>query len=393
MDTDIRHSAQQPAREELLSKEEISLLDLALVIKTNWRILVFTPLTVGLLALGWAFLMKPTFTATTQLTVPQQQQSALQSVIGGLGILGGALTGGKSPADQWVALLKSRTVADGLIDKFHLVDYYAVDYRFQAVDRLEGKTKITTGKEGLIKIEVSDRDPKLAAQIANAYIGQLQALSRNLALTEASQRRLFFEKQLGEAKNKLIDSEIALNETGISLSVLRTSPEASVTEMGRLKGQIAASQVKLSVMRGYMTDSSSDVQQVQRELASLKAQLQDAAKNDPEAGQGSGPEYIRRLREFKYAETLFEMMAKQYEVAKIDESNEGAVIQVVDSAQVPEWKSSPKRGLIAVIGTVVGILVSTTFVFLRHNMRRNRNPETASKLKVLLGRRIGSYLR
>ena len=166
--------------------DEISLLDIAQAIAENLRFLVLTPLLVGLAALGISFLITPSFTAKTQILPPQQQQGAAAALLQGLGALGGlasAATGLKNPNDQFVSMLKSRTVADGLIEQFKLTSRYESETLFDARKELESRSNIVSGKDGLISVEVEDRDPVVAAQIANAYIERLGRLMNTLALT------------------------------------------------------------------------------------------------------------------------------------------------------------------------------------------------------------------
>ena len=167
----------QPAVEP--ADEEISLLDIALVLAENLRLLVLGPLAVGLAALGISFAIPPTFTAKTQFLPPQQQQSAAASMLASLGSLGGlagAAAGIKNPSDQYVAFLKSVSLQDALIARFDLVKRLEVDNRTDARQALDGMVRTASGKEGLISIEVDDKDPQFAAALANAHVEELKKL-------------------------------------------------------------------------------------------------------------------------------------------------------------------------------------------------------------------------
>ncbi|MEX8513665.1 MAG: GNVR domain-containing protein, partial [Leptothrix ochracea] len=361
--------------------EEVSLLDLALVLLEHRNIVLGMPLGVAVLVLGLSFLITPKFAATTQIMLPQQPQSGAAALLGslgggGLGGAAGAIAGLKNPADQWIGLLKSRTVQDGMVARFHLRERYESKYQFQARQTLEGLTQIKSGKDGLISISVEDHDPATAMAMADAYIDELQKLSKTLAVTEAGQRRLFFEIQLKEAKEQLIKAEVALRQSGVSESVLKTSPDAAVAVLAQIKAQVAAAEVKVAVMRGQFTTDSPDLKQAQLELTSVRSQLAKAEQNDPKSAQGSGSQYVARFREFKYQETLFELLARQFEMAKADEAKDGAIIQVVDKATLPEWKSSPKRGMMTVLAGVLSLILGTAFVLIRQALRnaRERDP-------------------
>ncbi len=367
---------------ETVEDDEISLLDLLQVVADNLRLLVLAPLAAGLLALGISFAIAPTFTATTKFMPPQQQQSgaaAMLSSLGALGGLAGAASGLKNPADQYVAFLKSRSVQDALLDRFKLIERYESKLKTDARKTLEEVSKIASGKDGLITIDVDDKDPVFAAQLANAYVEELGRLLDRLAVTEAQQRRVFFEKQLTATKDKLIKAEQALGASGVNSSVLK-STGAAVVAVAQLRAQITAQEIKLAAMRGYLTESAPDFKQAQTELSAMRGQLARAEKEEPTA-TGSESDYVAKFRNFKYQETLFELFAKQYEMARIDESREGAVIQVLDAAQPPERKSKPKKALIALMTTLAVGFALLLFVFIRQALRgAAQTPESAEKI-------------
>ena len=383
----------QPAAEE----DEISLLDLLVVLAEHWKLLVFGPLAAGLAALGITFVVDPIFTATARILPPQQQQSTAAMVaqqLGALAGLAGAATGLKNPADQYVALLKSRSVADRLIERFDLLRVYDKKYLQDARKELDGNTKINAGRDGLITIDVDDKDPKRAAAIANAYVEELGELMKRLALTEAQQRRAFFEKQLEKARDGLKRAQQALAAVGVSESVLKAEPRAAAEGVAQLKAAVTAKEVQLSAMRGYLAETSPDFRQAQQELAALRAQLVRAEQSDPNtSATGATQDYISRYRDFKYQETLFELMAKQYEIARLDEAREGALIQVVDTAIPPERKSRPRRALIAIVTMVASALLLVVYVFLSGAWRNaEATADGARKLAALraaLGRAHG----
>lgn len=368
--------------------DEISLLDLALVLAENWRALVFLPLAAGVIALGISFLIPPTYTATTRILPPAQQQStsaALAAQLGPLAGLVGGAAGLKNPADQYVALLKSRSVHDAVIQRFKLKELYEATYLEDARKELDQRTKVAAGvKDGIISIEVEDRDPKRAADIGNAFVEELRNLTKTLAITEAGQRRLFFEEQLTQAKNNLTKSEVALQASGVSAATLRTVPQSALEALARLKAQITAQEIKLASMRTFMTDANPEFRVSVQELAALRVELSKAEQSSPVKALNNGAEYITKYRDFKYHETLFDLMAKQYELARLDEARDGAVIQVVDAAIPPNRKSKPKKAHIAVVTMMAALVVALFWVFVRHGLRNAAaNPVKGEKLARL----------
>lgn len=367
--------------------EEISILDLALVLARRRKLLLGLPPAAGALALAASFLITPTFVASTRIMLPQQQQSSAAALLGSLGGFAGAAAGAaiKNPADQWIGLLKSRTVQDALISRYKLRERYAVEFQFLARNKLSNKTTINAGKDGLISIEVADHDPKIAAQMADTYVDELRKLSTVLAVTEAAQRRVFFETQLKDTKDNLIKAETTLRRSGVGESLLKTRPEVAAAGVAQLKAQVTAAEVRVSVMQGQMTPNNPEMQLAQSQLSSLRAQLARVERDDSNATGGSDAEYISRYRDFKYYETLFELMARQYELARSDEAKEGALIQVVDHAQIPELKSSPKRGMIALIAFAGTLTLTILYIFLAESATKTtrEDPVHSKKLRQL----------
>ena len=371
---------------DVQDEDEISLLDLLQVLVDNIRLLVLGPLAIGLAALGVAFVIPPTYTATTVFMPPQQQQSAasmMMQSLGALGGLAGAATGLKNPNDQFVSMMKSDFVADELIARFGLLQRYDVDYKVDARKNLLAVSKISSGKDGLITIEVDDKDPAIAAQMANAYVDAFSKLLNRLAVTESQQRRLFFERQVNDTKDKLNAAQLALESSGVDISALKTSPDASIRATAELQAMVTAQEVKLGTMRGYLTEAAPEFKLAQTELAALQAQFAKRQKNQA-SPKGKDADYIAKYRDFLYYSTLFEMFSKQYVLAKLDEAREGAVIQVVDKATPPERKSKPKKGMIAALSAVAGGFCLLLFVFIRHSFRQaNGDSETARKVELL----------
>lgn len=371
-----------PKNNSVPTSNEISLLDLVQIVADNIKLLTVGPLAVGVTALAISFAIPPTYTASTKFLPPQQQQSmaaGMLSSLGALGGLAGAAAGLKNPADQYVAYLKSINVQNALIERFKLQERYDEEYKVDARKELSKNARISSGKDGLITVEVDDKDAQVSAELANAHVEELQRLLGQLAVTEAQQRRLFFEKQLNQTKDKLTQAEQALRNSGVDASTLKSDPKAAVTAVAQIQAQVTAQEVKVASLRGYLAESAPDFKQAMTELGALRAQLNKLENaNSKTSGEG---DYTTRYREFKYQETLFELFAKQYEIAKVDEAREGAVVQVLDIAQAPEKKSKPKKALIAILATLGSGFALLLYVFIRQGLRNSkRSSETAEKL-------------
>jgi uncharacterized protein involved in exopolysaccharide biosynthesis len=387
------------------SEEEISLLDLLIVVaRHRWLILKIAACTV-VAGIILSLLLPVRYMATTSILPPQQGVSAggalmaqLNNSLGSVASLAGGSLGLKNPNDLQVAMLKSRTVEDAMVDRFHLMDLFKVKHQSDARKKFEKIVDIDNGaKDGLIRISVTDSDPHRAEEIANGYVEEFKRLSATLAVTEASQRRLFFEQQLVQAKDNLENAEEDLKKTEqkTGLVQLDAQTRATIELLADLRGQVAAKEVQIAGMRSFATGENPDLQIAEQQLAGLRAQEQrmgattEGATNAliPKGNmQEAGIEYIRKLRDVKYFETIFDLLARQYEVAKVDEARQGAVVQVVDRAVVPDRKSFPPRTLIVLGAVVLGLILGSAWAFFREGLRRlSNNPAERSRMEELKG--------
>ena len=357
---------------------EISLLDLLQTIVDNLRLLFFGPSAVVATALTIGFFIPPTYTAKTQFLTPQQQQSSAASMLSSLGSLTGlasAVGGIKNPSDQYLSYLKSVTLQDTLIERFKLTERYDAKTKTDARITLASRVRYYYGKDGLISVEVDDKDPNFAAELANAHTDELSKLLAKLAITEAQQRRLFFENQLTVAKERLINAEIELKATGISSNILKMNPGSAIAVVAGLQASVTAQELKTEAMRGYLTESAPEFRQAMKELSSLREYL---VKQEKDAMENNGKNttqsnYITKYREYKYQEVLFELFSKQYEAAKLDEAREGAVVQVLDTAQPPEKKNKPISKLILMLMALIAFFIIIIYLVIKEYLRKTKN--------------------
>ena len=351
--------------------DDMELADIAKLLVSHWKLLVLGPLGAGVLAVGITYLIPPTYTASTTFMPPQQAQGAAASALASLGSLAGlagGATGIRNTGEQYVALMQSATVSDRLIDQFKLLEVYDAKYRVDARTELAQNVRISLGKkDGMITVSVDDTVPQRAADIANRYVEELRRVSATLAVTEAQQRRTFFDQQLQVSRDRLLQAQQALQSSGFNAGALKAEPKAAAEAYAKLRAEATAAEVRLQVTRGSLTESAPEVRQQQATLNALREQLARSAQ--PVDGQG-GPDYISRFREFKYQETLFELYARQFELARVDESREGALIQVVDPAQAAERKSKPKRAIVGLIVMAASFIGFALFVVGRDRWSR-----------------------
>ena len=387
-----------------MRENEIDLLDLLITLARRKRLIAGATLGSAVLATIISFIIPNRYTATTKVLPPQQAQSSAAmlmtqlagSGLGPLAAVAGKDLGLKNPNDIYIGMLKSRTVEDALIAQFDLSRVYREKKISDTRKELEKASDIVSSKEGLIEISVEDKSPQRAAALANSYVEQLRKLTQRLAVTEASQRRLFFEQQVEQAKGDLATAELALKNTEQKTGMIHLDAQARavIEAVGTLRAQIAASEVALQGMRSFATDQNPDVIFRERQVAAWREQLatlerhQATSDGDPILATGKMPatllEYKERFREAKYRETIFELMAKQFEAAKLDEAKEAAIIQVVDPAVEPDRKSSPKRVLIIIVSAFLAFFGSIGYALLQEALTAvKRDPAQAARLALL----------
>lgn len=340
-------------------------MDLVEHVTRHARLLILLPVLAGAVMLGYSFKITPSFTATTRILPPQQQGNfaATLNSLGGLGNFAGAAAGIRSPVDQYISFLYSETIQDRIIERFKLAQRYQRELREDLRKMLSGAVIVQSGKDGLISIAATDTDPKFAADLANAHVHELTALVNSLAVTEAQQRRKFFQSQLEAASKELASAELAMRATGIDAAAIRSNPSAAMQAISAAQERIAAQEVRIATMDAVLAPNSTEYQRAQLELAAMRAKLQQLTKSHDDRSTG---DFIGKYRDYKYREAMVELYTRQYEAARVDEAREGGVVQVVDVAQTPTRKSQPKKALMAVIAAVAtfsGLLLYVLITF------------------------------
>jgi tyrosine-protein kinase Etk/Wzc len=380
--------------------DEINLLDLLIVLLKRKRLILGITFISALITAIVSLIMPPVYRAETSLLPPQPSSSmalqALSQLAGGAAGIGAEILGIKTPADLYAGLLKSNTVLDRIIDRFKLMELYKCKYRTDARKRLLDNIQVSVDKKSnIITISVEDKDPLRAAQMANAFVEELKALTKGLAITEASQRRLFFEEQLKDTKLALIKAEEDLKKFQEKTGAIKVEEQAKAVIEGiaTLRAQIAAKEVEIKVMKTYSTPYNPDLQRAEEALRAMKAELQkleakEGKTPDPLMPTGRMPEvgmeYLRKLRELKFNETLYELLLKGYETARLDEARDAVVIQVVDKPIPPDKRAKPKRTLMVLVATFTGFFLSIFIAFfIEYKEKASQDPEQKERIEAI----------
>jgi tyrosine-protein kinase Etk/Wzc len=396
---ELSHEAPPLGRSERTPRE-FDILDVALIFAARkWTILLASAAGF-VIALLLVLLVAPTFTAKAVILPPQQDQSTASALFGQLGALasltgmGGSL---KNPTDLYIGLLGSQSVTDAMVKRFDIIRLYHPKRFSDARLMIQRAAKFAGNKDGTISISVSDRDPRKAAAMANAFVEELYAVNNRLALGGTSQKRLFFEQQLTQEKDRLADAEVALKKTEEATGVIAPSgqTETIIRQVAQLQADITNHEVQLTALRTSSTEQNPDVIRLTSELNGLRSELRDLESGTAKHAPGdisittanvpqAGMEYIRKERDVKYHQFLFDLLARQYEAARIDEAKAAPVIQIVDPALPPDRKSAPFRALWAIVGCALGFLLSTAWVFGTHIYHRLEADEEQARRLALL---------
>jgi len=359
------------------SEDEIDLLDYVVVILKSKEFIIKTTLAAMALAAVGSLLLPPTYLGETKILPPQSGNASMASLMASQMGLPAAVLGVKTTNDLYIALLKTNGVSDYVIDRLDLLAKFKSKSRENAREKLvSGLTVKDDKRSGIISIGYYHRKPQMAADIANAYVEGLQNLNNVLAVTEAGQRRLFFEEQLRNAKENLIKSEESLKYFQQRTGTIKIDDEAKavISTVAEMRAKISAKEVQLRVMKSYATPENPDLQRLQDETLALKEELRKMESKNregddsvPTVGKMSslGTEYIRRMRDFRYNEALYEILMKQFEAAKLDESKDAALVQVVEKAETPEKRVKPQRRKIVFNTGVFVFVLCVFFVVIR----------------------------
>jgi tyrosine-protein kinase Etk/Wzc len=404
--SDVRESSgvlpPRPRSTDRGEEGEVTLFELLIVLVERRRTVLLVTAGCALLAVVVSLLLPNWYTASVALLPPAQNSSLGSTIASQLGNLGSvaALAGGslgiKNPNDMYAAMLKSQTVEDGMVKDFQLQREYHKRLVSDARKAFEKHASVDgSGKDGLIHISVEARDPKRAMELANGYVEEFRDLSKKLAITEAQQRATFFEQQLLQAKNNLANAEVTLQQTeqATGLIQLDSQAKALIESAAGLRAQIAAKEVQIQAMQTYATGENSQLVEAQQELQSMRGQLSKLGGSEESANSLMPPKgklteagltYVRNLRDVKYYETIFDILARQFEIAKLDQAKEGALVQVVDPAVLPDRKSSPKRIIIVLVSTVVGFLLGILVAIVQASwVRLKLDPSSEARLAQL----------
>jgi capsule polysaccharide export protein KpsE/RkpR len=369
------------------------------------------------------FLIPVRYTTTSRLMPPDQASQGIASMVaalgkGGtsdLGSIGTELLGVKTSGDLFVGVLKSETVQNALVNKFDLRKVYGEKRWQDARKKLENRTDVTTDrKSGIITIKVSDHSPERAAALGREYVEQLNRVVITLDTSSAHRERVFLESRLKEVQQDLEKAEKDFGEFASKNTALDVKEQgrAMIGAAGELEGELIAAETELEGLRQIYTSNNVRVRSLEARIAEYKRQLQkmggqaggaagEATESNSNNGQNSdvvppirqlpilGVTWSDLYRKTKVEETIFEILTKQYEMARVEEAREVPSIKVLDVAGVPEKKSFPPRALLIALGTLVIFGLAAWYVLRKERWLRMdpKDPRKVLAREIWLGTR------
>jgi tyrosine-protein kinase Etk/Wzc len=377
-----------------ITEPEINLIDLLIALGQEKLTLIIVTLLAALTGVVVSLTTAPTYVSRASI-MPSQQSggsggglASLGSLAGlaGLGGLSSMATGIKSSDEMYITLMRSQSVQAALIDQFKLKERYGAKSTEEARQALNLNVVILADKKsGILFVDAQDKDPEFAALLANAQVKELNVILSRLAVTEAQQRRAYYEQQIIKTQTKIPQLELeykdAQKNSGLEVASL-------LSEAGTLPGQIAAKELQLQVLSRFATAQNPDLKRLAVEISALRAQMAryDLSKTEPknrepnksgQVGENTKSNLVQKATKayntLKIQEALLDGYVKQLELAKVDEAKEGPAVQVVDEARAPEMRAKPERKKMVIAYTVTGLVIAFVLAVLRAFLRHIRS--------------------
>ena len=364
-----------------------------------WRVLVKHKRLIKLAA-GTAFvisiivslLLPKTYVSTASILPPQEENllnsNRISKLPEAIGALAGGVMGIKSSADLWIGILKSRTAKDAIIVRFGLKEIYGAETMDDARKALGTRLNIDKSREEIISITVESNDPEMAAQIANAFVKELDKVNKSVVMTSGKRTRIFIEKRLDEAKVNLAKSEEAIKTFQEKNNAIKLDDQSTtiIEAIGEIQGLLMAREVELETLLSYATPSHPRVEILQAQLDGLGRKLKELEEGKKVNTNSNHKDifiptskipdlalrYVRLLRDAKVQQGLYEFLTRQYEMARIQEAKDSPTIQVLDVAKVPEKKFKPRRTFIVILSTLTVAFLAVFLSFFMEYIERTK---------------------
>jgi tyrosine-protein kinase Etk/Wzc len=376
-----------------LDDEEVNLLDYWRIVRKRLRLLAVLCVVAVLATMGYSLWMPKVYESTATILTPDERGArnlGLATALAASGIVqsvpGLSMPSMTPQRDIFVSILKSRTMAQDVVERFNLQQRYGVPFLSDAIRRLLSSTTVSLSREGIISVKVAETDPQLAADIANFFVANLDQMVTRFATTEAGKQRVFIAERLGETEQELRRAEQALRRFQETNKVIALQEQARgvVETAAQLKGEIMASEVQLEVMRKFATEANPEVIKLKQRIEEMKRHLSQmqygrgwvlpAENRNPGEPRNEihvpfaqvpelGLELARLMRDVKVQETVYTLLTQQLEQAKIAEARDMPTVQILDKAVPADRKSKPVIRLNMAIAGITSLLMGILLAF------------------------------
>jgi len=378
---------------------------LAVVIKWR-RVIIANFLIVAVIVAVISLFLAPWYEARTTILPPERESGSLGLSAGLLGGLGAAFVGGggmELPAfatlsDVYASMLKSRRVAERVVETNDLMELFETESMTEAVENLGSHLSVNVGKEGIITVAYEDKGPVQAAQVANSFVEQLNIVNQEVNVSKAKSTREFVEERLAQTKEDLKAAEENYKEFQEKHKAISLDDQirAQIDYAAELEGQLVMAEIKLGVLRKTLSNSHQEVRQQRAHIEEIKKQLRILDKGP--VGEKSeevigmkipfseapalGLELARLTRELKVQGTVFELLTQQHEQAKIQENRDTPTVNVLDRAYPPEERIRPARAQLVALAGAISIFITIFAIFFVEYLYKvkRESPETWERI-------------
>lgn len=390
-----------------MEEREVNLWDYLMVLAKWRRMIGLNFLVVCLLVAGISFVIPKWYTATTSILPPQGEGSglALPSGLSSLVSLSGGLSlpGTATPSDIFAAILKSRSVAERVIRENGLMKVYKARDIQRAMQTLYDHTDIDVSPEGIIGIKVTEKNPHLAAGVANSLVEALDKVNQEKSTSRAKSVRIFIEERLDSTRADLKRAEERLKRFQESNKAISLSDQtrAAIEKAADLRAERAILEIKLGVLRQSMGVDHPQIQRLRAQIGEYDRQLRKMEFGGQEKDfllpfsqvPSLTLELARLTRNLKVEEEIFELLTQQYEQAKIQEKRDTPTVQVLDEAIPPTHRSKPRRTVLIGLAGLLSLFVGVFLAFGLEYMDKVSSSEDSQKISRMSSLLREDYLR
>ena len=376
-------------------QQKVDMLDYISILMKWKRFIFINVLAVSILAVIVSLLLPKWYKATASILPPKQQDmlgsigaasSVLKSLAGSARISG---LSQKSGAYNYIAILKSRSAMEAVARKFDLMTVYEISDSSmeRTLKALKGNTMFEVQDEENITIDVYDRSPQRAADMANYFVEVLNNISIQLGTQEARNNRDFIEKRLADSKEDLRLAEEELRKYQEKSGVMMVPEEnaGSLAGIAELYASKAKKEIELAILKKTVTGESAMIRQLEVELNELNRKVGTLPR--------TGLESFRLFRNAAIQQKIVEFLTPLYEQARIDEQKDVPVLLVLDKAAPPEIKVKPQRFLICLSAFFLSLFLAILLVYIMEGLS-NRSGDLRpleAKLRVRALRTAALY--